>query len=193
MKKIFSILVTCFLISQLKAQIEISRPIGKDSKDYTIGYGGFLNLGYALTDASDVTLEAGVIYFPLRESNFTQGIWVVPIKLGYRYSIDGTGTGFYVEPQVGYCVAGLKSDDNVDDEIKGFVWAAGAGYVFPSDKKSNYNIGLRYESIKHKNGSVNFIALRISRGFRFGRRDDYFHFRSILSIYSDCYLKKKNT
>jgi hypothetical protein len=169
MKKIFSLIITCALMTGVNGQIEISRPLGKESKDYTIGYGAFLNVGFALTEASDVTVEGGAIFFPLRESGFTQGILVCPIKLGYRYSIDGTGTGFYVEPQAGYCVAGAKSDDNVDEDIRGFVWSAGVGYMFPSSRRTNYNLGFRYESTRYKNGSVNFIALRFTSGLSFGR------------------------
>src|SRR6266487_6573545 len=100
-----------FSLAKTKAQVEVSKLIGKNSSDYTIGYGGFLKFSHPVSDAADVSLEVGAIVF---QSKIYDGYgWaVVPVKAGYRYTLNGSGYGFYLEPQAGYNIYGINVDDN---------------------------------------------------------------------------------
>jgi hypothetical protein len=41
-------------------QIQVSKLMGKNSNDYTTGYGGFLKFSYPVSQASDISLEVGL-------------------------------------------------------------------------------------------------------------------------------------
>jgi hypothetical protein len=77
--------------------------------------------GVPVSDAADVSLEIGVNFFPSKDEG--EGTAMCPLKAGYRYTLNGTGEGFYVEPQVGYNIYGATSvlddkGDNVDLKFK---------------------------------------------------------------------------
>lgn len=171
MKKIFfltaSLLFACFL----QAQIEVVKMVGKGSDDYGIGFGAVLKGGIPVSEGGTATIEVGAVYSAIKESNWEQGIVFVPIKAGYRYVLNGTSSGFFVEPQVGYCVYGALTNDFVDQKVSGFDWAVGAGYLFPSNRRTQYEVGLRYETIYYKGGPGSFIALRFTSSFSFGSRE----------------------
>lgn len=175
MKKI-GLLAAVLVLLQLSvnAQLEIAKLIGKNSADYKTGFGGFLKFGYPVSDAADVSLEVGALFFSEKQGN-GYGIGVLPVKLGYRYTFNGTGAGFYGEPQIGYNAYGVNSHDvngyNVDDKFHGIVVGAGVGYLFPSLYGIQFDLGLRYESILYKGNSVNCIGLRLTHNFSFKKRD----------------------
>jgi hypothetical protein len=92
--------------------------------------------------------------------------------------LNGTGQGFYVEPQAGYNIYGVTSlqDENGTDvnlKYHGVILAAGAGYLF-SLGRTPFDVNLRYETVMAHGGSNNMISLGISRTISFGKRDsDY--------------------
>ncbi len=94
--------------NNLHAQIAIMKSVGKNSKDFGFGYGGSLKFGFPVSEAADLSLEAGANIFSEKD-NSGNGYCVIPLKVGYRYTIDGTGTGLYVEPQLGYNAYGVRS------------------------------------------------------------------------------------
>jgi len=80
-------------------------------------------------------LETGVHFF--FDKDYTEyGVADVPLKFGYRYTINRTGAGFYVEPQLGYNIYGVKSYydytnyKDVDEKFHGLVLSGGVGYLF---------------------------------------------------------------
>lgn len=156
-----------FCSRQIQAQIAVSKIIGKNSKDFGLGYGAFLKFSYPVSDAADVTLEAGVNIFPEKDDP-AYGWATIPVKAGYRYTLNGTGRGFYVEPQVGYNVYGIDPDDNT---YRGLVLAGGIGYLFQPIGKINFDLGLLYESSQHKGGAANYVSLRLTHNFAFGHRE----------------------
>jgi hypothetical protein len=176
MKKI-ALLATLLSMIQLSvnAQIEIAKLIGKNSADYKTGFGGFLKFGYPVSDAADVNLEVGAMFF-FEKQNSASGIAFLPVKLGYRYTLNGSGTGFYAEPQAGFNAYGVNSHDvdgyNVDDKFHGIVLGVGTGYLFPSFSGVQFDLGLRYETVLYKGNSVNFVGLRLSHNFSFRKRDN---------------------
>lgn len=171
MKKAFFLTASLLCACYLHAQIEVVKIIGKGSEDYGIGFGAVLKAGIPVTEGGSATIEAGVVYSAIKESGGEQGIVFVPIKAGYRYVLNGTRSGFFVEPQVGYCVYGALTNDLVDQKVSGFDWAVGAGYLFPSNRRTQYEVGLRYENVYYKGGPVSFIALRFTSSFSFGNRE----------------------
>jgi hypothetical protein len=165
MKYIFSfIFLLCFCTAY--SQVEIVKLVGKGGSDFKIGYGGSLKLGYQVSDASYINLDIALYIFQEKE-NPEYGYAIAPLKAGYRYTLNGSGKGFYVEPQLGYTVYGLTPDE---EKFKGFVWSAGVGYLL-GEGKGQYDIGLRYESVLVSGGSISYVGLRFSKNFVLGRKN----------------------
>lgn len=174
MKKIFIVCFSLTLSYYCLSQIEVVQFLPKNGDKFNIGFGAALKFKIAVSEAASATIEGGVVYSTITQSDNSQGIALVPVKLGYRYTLNGTGEGFYVEPQAGYCVYGAFSNDLIDENISGFDWAFGIGYLFPAKRRSQFEIGLRYETVhfkKEDGGSQSFIALRVSSNFSFRARD----------------------
>ncbi|HEX4877740.1 MAG TPA: hypothetical protein VFV31_13780 [Chitinophagaceae bacterium] len=171
MKKIILLFGLTFILKNISAQIEVAKFLGENNDEYPVSFGAFLKFSKPVSDASFITGEVSVNYFPEKETGGSLGIVVVPIKIGYRYTINGSGTGFYLEPQVGYNFFGAYSTFEFDKKVKGFVWAGGLGYLFQPGNKIQFDIGLRYESILFNDTPVNFVALRLAHNFTFGRRE----------------------
>jgi hypothetical protein len=173
-KGILTISLLFFFIIQVNAQLGVMKLVGNDTKNYKLGFGAFIKAGVPVSDASNVTLEIGADFFPSKDGG-GYGTAMCPLKAGYRYTLNGTGEGFYVEPQVGYNIYGITSlqDDNggnVDLKYYGVVLAAGAGYLF-SIGNSPFDVNLRYETVIAHGGSNNLVSLGITKSFSFGRRD----------------------
>jgi hypothetical protein len=100
----------------------------------------------------------------------------VPIKAGYRYSLNGTGKGLYVEPQIGYNIYGVTSEIvdgyNKDLTFHGIVLAAGMGYLFDIGTVP-LDLNMHYETIVAHGGSDNYISLGLTYHILFGKKDEY--------------------
>lgn len=149
--------------------------VGNDTKDYSIGFGAFIKSGFPVSEAADVTLELGADIFLMKGYGTEYGTIMCPLKAGYRYTLNGTGQGFYVEPQVGYNIAGVtslpsESGDDINLHYHGVVLAAGAGYLF-TIAHAPFDLNLRYETVIAHGGSNNLVSLGISRFIFFRKRD----------------------
>ncbi|SRR6266700_3685467 len=157
------------------AQIEVAKIVGKNSKDYNLGFGAFLKFAYPVSEAADLSLEAGFLFFVLNDGGDGDGTAFCPLKLGYRYTLNQTGTGFYVEPQVGFNLYGVSSVNvngyTVNSKFHGAILGAGFGYLFPPGGHIQFDLGLRYETVIVSGNSLNFLALRLSHNFSFRKRD----------------------
>ena len=56
-------LVLFMLALQCGAQIQVSKLLGKNAKNYKPGYGAFLKFSCPVSEADDATLEGGVNFF----------------------------------------------------------------------------------------------------------------------------------
>ena len=168
MTKNLLLAISILLSFQLSAQIQISKIIGKTSKDYKSGYGGYLKISHPISEAADITLEVGANIFSLKE-NPDYGWAVIPVKAGYRYTLNQTGTGFYIEPQVGYNVYGIDPNDM---KYTGLILGAGAGYLFKPIGNIKFDLGVLFESSLHKGGPLNYLSVRLSHNFSIGGRDN---------------------
>src|SRR5215469_8164362 len=109
-------LLTTFLfviVTGADAQLGVMKMVGNNTGNYSLGVGAYVKGVFTISQASDLTLELGANSFRLNDGGSGDGTAVVPIKVGYRYSLNGTGMGLYVEPQVGYNIYGVTSA-NVD-------------------------------------------------------------------------------
>ena len=170
-------LLLCYHFST--AQIEVAHVSIKDFK--AIGFGGFLNFSVPISEADYVTLEGGLQYFTNKDEE-TAGL--IPVLLGYRYTLNRSGTGFYVEPNAGYNFGGTtigvyENDSPVSDgdgnwlyeKISGPTAGINIGYLFQPGGRVQFNLALRYE---HSFGSTstNMVSFRVSHAITFGRRSD---------------------
>jgi len=165
-----------FSIIQANAQIGIMKMVGNNTSNYSIGFGAFVKGGFPVSEGSDVTVEIGANIFFLNDGySGADGTIMCPLKGGYRFSLNGTGTGFYVEPQVGFNLIGVTSlhdanGNQINLKYHGVVFAAGAGYLFEA-WHAPFDLNLRYETVIDHGGSNNFISLGISRFISFKKRD----------------------
>ena len=165
-----------FSIGPANAQLGVMKMVGNDTKDYSLGFGAFLKAGYPVSDGSDITLEIGVDIFLLNDgSDYADGTAMCPLKAGYRYSLNGTGKGLYVEPQVGYNLYGVTSlqngeGDAIDLKYHGVIFAAGTGYLFDIGR-TPFDVNFRYETVIAHGGSNNFISLGLTKFISFKKRD----------------------
>lgn len=176
-KRILTLSILLFSVIQANAQLGLMKLVGPGSEEYNPGVGLSFKAGFPVSNAADVTLDLGGNLFFLNDGS-GNGTVMFPVKAGYRLTLNGSGEGFYVEPQAGYNVYGLTTLENEDGETidlkyHGVVFAAGAGYLFKLGNVG-FDINLHYETVIAHGGSNNFISLGITKSFRFGKRDpDY--------------------
>lgn len=148
------------------------------------GYGGHLNFKFPITEAGSLTTEAGAYLFKSQDRNAI----VIPLLVGYQYSLDGSGTGFFVEPLAGYSLGGTDWDredkdgntiyevvDNVaytqNQKVKGITAGLATGYIF--NGRTPLTLGLRYDRVFVANDpSVNVFALRLTWPLFGGRKEN---------------------
>jgi len=163
-----------FIAIQSRAQLSVVKMVGNDTKDYKLGAGLYLKAGYPVSEGDDVTLEAGCYIFSLDDNSYTFGTFIVPAKLGYRYTLNRKGNGFYVEPQVGYNIYGLTTL-NVngyakDFKFHGIVLGASTGYLF-SLWSAPIDLNLHFETIVDKGGSDNYVRAGLVFPFSLKKRE----------------------
>ena len=173
-------LVLILIYAASDAQIEVDHITLKEFK--STGFGAFLNFSLPVSDADYVTLEAGLHYFV---DKYDEDLGMIPVLAGYRFTIDRSGTGFYIEPNAGY-VYGSSTieqynslgqeviDENGNrayEKVSGATAGANIGYLFKPGNHIQFNVALRFE---HSFGDfpTNMIGLRIAHAFTFGRRNE---------------------
>ena len=159
-KQFFVLYFLLFSFNFCNAQIEVAHVSTKNFS--AIGFGGFLNFSVPVSEADYVTIEGGIQYFKDKNTN---ELGLVPVLAGYRYTLDHSGTGFYIEPNAGYTFS-VSDFVNVDGASAGI----GVGYLIDLGNIP-FNFGLRYEHI-FGNPTTNVFSLRISHSFGFGRREN---------------------
>lgn len=102
-----------------------------------------------MREAGFVTAEDGLDLFSSQQQN----VVVLPLLAGYRYTLDRSGTGFYLEPNAGYSYGGTDipiEDQNrnyADQKVSGVAAGARSRYPFEPAGRIQCNLGLRYEHI----------------------------------------------
>jgi hypothetical protein len=120
-----------------------------------VGFGGFLNFSIPVSEANYVTFEGGFEYFKDKNTN-TLGL--IPVLVGYRYTLDHSGSGFCIEPNAGYT---FNASDFVD--VNGASAGISAGYLIDLGNVP-FNFSLRYEHF-FGNPATNMFSFRIAHSF----------------------------
>ncbi|HVS96391.1 MAG TPA: hypothetical protein VHE54_07885 [Puia sp.] len=174
------LLVFALLIGSLAthAQLAVTQLIMKGQS--ATGFGGFFHGGIPVGKGDEIGLEAGFDYFAPNQSHLI----FVPLLAGYRHFFGGNGTGWYIEPFIGYTIGNtdiqkvdaagnpvFNSDStDVDQKASGATAGICVGYILPSH---NYpvNIGLRFEHVfVTGDPSASLLSLRFSWSLFAARR-----------------------
>ena len=156
-----------------KAQIEVDYVNAKNFHE--IGFGAFLNFAFPVSEADYVIVEGGVQYF---KNSYDEELGLIPVLLGYRYTLDRTGSGLYVEPVAGYTFGSStigKYDENGGweggyESVAGPSAGLGVGYLLTVGRVP-FALALRFE---HNFGDygTNVFGFRISHSFGTRKKDD---------------------
>ena len=176
-KKVIVLSFALLFFNFLDAQIELAHI---NTKEFTsTGFGGFVGMATPVTMGNSITAEVGFYNF----KNNNHQIVLIPLVLGYRYTLNGTGKGLYVEPTAGYTIGGtdIQKGDKVNSSVvddglsverkaSGITSGVVAGFIFPG--KGALNMGLRYQhAFVAKDPALNMLSLRISHFLCFKRRE----------------------
>lgn len=184
MKKLALFLfVACLLSTTTKAQLMVSKMIGKDASRFGLGYGLFTYFDIpVISDNQSIRIELmDLSFFPTKgESFFTSKAdskGYLSIRLGYKYVFSETNAGFYVIPSAGYVrTVFTKEGENDATYGDGYAAALEGGYALAVGQKSNtVNFGLKYE-YDHGNSThiIQSVGLKVSYSFGlFRKKDDY--------------------
>jgi hypothetical protein len=145
---------------------DVAIPMGDFGDGFKTGFGGYAKGLFGIGEAGQVTFTTGYSGFKAKGSTSEESATasIIPLLAGYRHNFSG----FYVEPQVGYNIFGLKyksSGISVSDSEGGFAYAVGLGYVV-----SNVDFGVRYQGGKPSGSgsdSINWSFIGIHVGYNF--------------------------
>ncbi len=174
MKKVsFLFLIACLLSVGSKAQLMVSKLIGKNTDKYGLGYGLFGFIDYPIASGNQsLRLElAEFVFYPSKGEKFftttADSKGYLSIRAGYKYVFSETQNGFYITPSVGFCrvVDIVEGYDPTHGD--GIAAAFEAGYSFGVGQKGHsINLGLKYETDRGGKGYVlNSIGFRVGYAF----------------------------
>ena len=183
LKKLSLSVCALMITATLHAQLAVAQLIMKGQP--ATGLGGFFHGGIPLTKNSEIGLEAGFDYFAPNQSHLI----FAPLLAGYRHFFGSSvtsaaGTGFYLEPFVGYTIGNtdiqkidaagnpvFNSDStDVDQKASGATAGLCIGYILPS-RSYPLNFGLHFEHVfVSGDPSASMLSLRISWSLFAARR-----------------------
>ena len=177
------VLLLLILMTSLftSAQIEAGFLMSKQFK----GFGGtaMINMSFPVGESDYLTAEFGLSQY----GNSDDMVVMIPLLAGYRYTFNRSGTGLYMEPNIGYSLGETdipKEDANgqliynysTNDyeylKAKGVTTGINIGYLFPVTEgwlKAQWNICFRY-SRNFSELQSNTFSLRLTHAFQLGRR-----------------------
>ena len=177
MKKILPFTALALLFSfAANSQLMVSKLVGKNSENSSLGFGIFLFYEIPLNDEGNRAVRLELLdaaYFPKKDENLNSILGYLSIKAGYKYVFSETKAGFYLEPQAGYCRVVLDDVDEVDAVAgDGVALALEGGYGIEVGQRGNMiNFGLKYEwDIAGEETTISSIGLRASFSFGLFKR-----------------------
>ena len=161
----------------------VTKIIGKYSNQSNLGWGVFAFYDFPLQETQNQSLRLELMDFAFYSTkNDTAAIVPIgylSIKLGYKYVFSETKTGFYIEPQAGYCRVVSNDPNNYQTQTSygdGVALALEAGYSLEVGQRGHViNFGLKFESdIAGNPNTVSSLGFRVSYQFNlFRKRDEY--------------------
>ena len=183
MKTIKSLLCIALLSSiAISAQSQIEGGYARMKNFEAFGFGGFINVQFPIQEVDYLTFDLGLNWYKNQNDD---DIAFAPLLVGYRYTLNRSGSGLFVEPFAGYTFgeSGIEEydengqpvyDDNGEwktKEIAGPAAGLMGGYLFSFENGNSLVLGLRY---LHNFGPTpsDVVSLRLAYSFNlFGRRE----------------------
>lgn len=178
MKKIiFILLVSCAEYFTAHSQLAITKMFGENAKEHIpVGFGTFANYAIPLNEIGNNNLMIELLdlsFFPgvVQEAYpYDQVLRAyLSIKVGYRKIFSAESrTGFFVEPQIGYCRVVVANDNEPEAKFgDGFAAALESGYNLEVGKRGNsLSFSLKFESdLAGKDYTIHSLGLRFAYNF----------------------------
>jgi len=166
LKKIFFLLATFFLFFIASSQVSVMKIVGKNADGYKLGAGIFYFFDIPVNPIENNSIICEFVDFGnfFAKDNFgKEPAAYVSFKAGFRHIFSTEGkTGFFIEPQAGYCRA--TSDKFYSIRQGGLALAMFAGYSQEVGYNGNTLVfGLKYETdLPGSNKQINTIGLRFA-------------------------------
>lgn len=167
----------CFLLPSLllctvlcQAQVGVTHLNMKGFSGF--GFGGTLKFSFPVADANYVTFKGGFDYYI---DSYAEEVGLLPVLLGYCYSVDQSGAGLYVEPNLGYAFGSttIQDENFVNEKVAGPMAGTEVGYIFEPQRWISFSLSLEYEHSFGQNGA-NMLTLSFTHAFVIGRRSSYY-------------------
>jgi hypothetical protein len=177
MKKRLPLLALAILFSVAgHSQLMVSKLIGKNSENSKIGFGVFAFSDFPLNEEGTRSVRLELLdfaYFPKKDEDLNSILGYISVKVGYKYVFSETKTGFFIEPQVGYCRVVLDDVTQADAVTgDGVALALEGGYGIEVGQNGNtINFGVKYEKDIAKSATtISSIGFRVSYSFGLFKR-----------------------
>lgn len=179
MKKVLTFLVMFFLImSSSYGQLMVTKMTGKHFSQSKLGFGVFAYYEFPLSGTENNSLRIELMdlaYFPSKTDTIAIPIGYISIKVGYKHIFSETKTGFYLEPQAGYCRVVSNDPGNYSTQASygdGVALALEVGYSLEVGQRGHIiNFGLKYEDdIAGNPNTMSSVGFRVSYTFDFLKR-----------------------
>lgn len=156
------------LANKCYSQLDIAVLLGERTSSISppIAFGSFLKFGFPINEADEISAEGSLLTWDQTEAGYFAG------KLGYTFTLNRQGYGWFIEPQLGYAFVG--SDPWYEDYIgtgdfKGPMGTINVGYRF-GQYRSKTDLSFRYENVFTNNvGRISTFGLRFAVSIGFGR------------------------
>jgi hypothetical protein len=181
MRKTILISLFFFLISYAaRSQLMVTKLIGKNASESKLGYGIFAFYDFPLKNTENQTIRLELLdfgFYPSKTDTVVVPIGYLSIKLGYKYIFSETKTGFYLEPQAGYCRVVSNDPNNFSTQSSvgdGVALALEFGYCLEVGQRGHViNFGLKYEhDMAGSPNTISSIGFRVSYQFNLFRSKD---------------------
>ncbi len=171
MRKIYLVLLVTILSyassfgqkgnNQIGVGADILIPTSDFGTYFKTGLGGYVKALLGAGNSGQVSFTLGYTGFNAA-GRFPMKMGFAPLLIGYRANFNG----FYLEPQIGYCLINAKFDGGdefgyMTDSGGGFMWAAGIGYVV----NKQFELGARYQSTTNQGNNFGTFGLRLGYNF----------------------------
>ena len=156
----------------------VSKRFGNNSDNSRLGYGTFLYWDFPIAEAANKSIRLELLdlaFYPQKSDSINTVLGHISIKLGYKYIFSETQTGFFIEPQAGWCrVVNSAGADGTHGD--GIALALETGYSLGVGQQDNaFIFGIKYEADLAGAGfTCSSVGLRLSYTFHLGRKkEDY--------------------
>lgn len=181
-KGIFILLITCGGYFPAHSQLALTKILGKNAKEHiAVGFGTFANYAFPLNEVGNNNLMIELLdlsFFPgiVQEAYPYDRVLraYLSIKAGYRKIFSEESiTGFFIEPQIGYCRVVVANDNEPDVKYgDGFAAALEGGYNLEVGQRGNsLSFSVKYEAdLAGKDYTIHSMGLRFAFNFLMFRR-----------------------